>query len=287
MQRRLVGSVFVVAAGLLPALVGGPLFALLMVILGVVALREFSALHRTAPTSGAALCGCAAVVLAGASALYARPLLIPAAFLASILPLITYLPRTGQSGAAETWAWGVAGNVYVATPVFAAITLRQVNGVTTSGEWVTWAQTLAIGWPPAVAGLAWALAVILGTWAGDSAAYLTGRAFGRHKLAPAVSPGKTIEGSLGGLIATAVVSALVFGASGVLPWWSGALVGLVIGVAGQLGDLSESFLKRQAGVKDSGSLIPGHGGMLDRIDALLFAFPAALLAWWLVAGGAW
>lgn len=287
MQRRLVGSVFVVAAGLLPTLVGGPLFALLMVGLGIIALREFGALHSTPAVTSAAICGYTALVLTGAAALYARPLLLPAALLATVMPLVGYLPRTGESGAAEAWAWGVAGNLYVGLPVFAAIILRQVNGVTTSGDWVAWVQTLAIGWPPAPAGLTWALAVVLGTWAGDSAAYLTGRSLGRHKLAPAVSPGKTIEGSVGGLLASAMVSALMFALSGVMPWWSGALIGLVIGAAGQLGDLCESFLKRQAGVKDSGNLIPGHGGMLDRIDALLFAFPAALIAWWLLAGGVW
>jgi phosphatidate cytidylyltransferase len=132
--------------------------------------------------------------------------------------------------------------------------------------------------------MAWVLAVVLSTWAGDSAAYLAGRAFGRHKLAPVVSPGKTIEGALGGLLAAVLVSAAVFGMSGALPIWAGALVGGVIGVCGQIGDLSESFLKRQAGVKDSGNLIPGHGGMLDRVDALLFAFPAALLMYWVAEG---
>jgi len=132
--------------------------------------------------------------------------------------------------------------------------------------------------------MVWVLAVVLSTWAGDSAAYLSGRAFGQHKLAPMVSPGKTIEGAIGGFLAAVLVSAAAFGLSGVLPIWAGALVGAGIGASGQLGDLSESFLKRQAGVKDSGDLIPGHGGMLDRVDALLFAFPTALLLFWITEG---
>jgi phosphatidate cytidylyltransferase len=132
--------------------------------------------------------------------------------------------------------------------------------------------------------MAWVLIVVLATWAGDSAAYLSGRAFGRHKLAPVVSPGKTVEGAIGGLLASVLVGAAVFAVSGVLPVWAGAVAGAGIGVCGQLGDLSESFLKRQAGVKDSGHLIPGHGGMLDRVDALLFAFPAALLMFWIAEG---
>lgn len=112
----------------------------------------------------------------------------------------------------------------------------------------------------------------------DSAQYFAGRAFGRHKLAPVISPKKTIEGSIGGLVA----------ATAVAPWlgslWlpgvpSGrmALAGAVVAAAGMAGDLFESWLKRRAGVKDSGHLIPGHGGILDRIDAFLFAAPVYYL----------
>jgi phosphatidate cytidylyltransferase len=169
----------------------------------------------------------------------------------------------------------------VGLPVYAAIALRQVAGNEVASTWQSLADRFALGWTAAAGGMAWVLAVVLSTWAGDSAAYLAGRTFGRHRLAPAVSPGKTIEGAVGGLLAAVLVSTAVFGVSGALPAWAGALVGAGLGVCGQLGDLSESFLKRQAGVKDSGDLIPGHGGMLDRVDALLFAFPAALLMFWI------
>jgi phosphatidate cytidylyltransferase len=108
----------------------------------------------------------------------------------------------------------------------------------------------------------------------DSAQYFAGRTFGRHKLAPVISPKKTIEGSIGGLVA----------ATAIAPWlgslwlpevpaaWM-AVAGGAIAIAGMAGDLFESWLKRRAGVKDSGNLIPGHGGILDRIDAFLFAAP--------------
>lgn len=287
MQRRLVGSVVVVAAGLLPAMIGGLIFALLMLGLGAVALREFMALrHGIAPPT-ASWCLTAGLALAGVGALLHQPVVLFAAVLVGVLiPLVMFLPLTGSPGSAESWAWGVAGFSYIGLPVFAAVALRQANGQASSPGWQQFAERFAFGWAPAAAGMAWVLAVVLSTWAGDSAAYLAGRTLGRHKLAPVVSPGKTIEGSLGGLLAATAVSAAVFHTSGTLPLWAGALVGLVIGVSGQAGDLSESFLKRQAGVKDSGDLIPGHGGMLDRIDALLFAFPAAWLVYQIAAGGA-
>jgi phosphatidate cytidylyltransferase len=108
----------------------------------------------------------------------------------------------------------------------------------------------------------------------DTAQYYSGRAFGRRPLAPAVSPKKTIEGAIGGFVAGGLVHAVV-GA-----WWMPAMpvglravVGVLIVMLGICGDLFESMLKRSAGVKDSSALIPGHGGVLDRIDALLFAAP--------------
>jgi phosphatidate cytidylyltransferase len=285
MQRRLVGSVVVVAAGLLPALVGGPVFALLMLGIGVVALSEFLNFRRPSAPSMAHGSLYAALVLAAGGALFSRPvLLFLAVLLGMFFPLAFSLRLTQTPGAADTWSWGVAGVCYIGIPMYAAIALRQAAGTGLSSTWQSLADRLALGWAPAAGGMAWVLAVVLSTWAGDSAAYLAGRAFGRRKLAPAVSPGKTVEGALGGLLAATVVSAAVFGVSGGLAVWAGALVGAAIGIFGQLGDLSESFLKRQAGVKDSGDLIPGHGGMLDRVDALLFAFPAALLMFWIAEG---
>lgn len=283
MQRRLVGSVVVVAAGLIPALVGGPVFALLMLGIGIVALKEFLNLGREFVIPETHWSLYVALVSAAAGALLASPvLLFLAVILGAIVPLAMSLKFTHTSGASETWSWGLAGTCYVGLPVFAAITLRQASDGGASSAWQSAADRLALGWAPAGNGLAWVLAVVLSTWASDSAAYLTGRAFGRNKLAPAVSPGKTVEGALGGLLAAILVSGLVFRVSGVLPFWIGTGVGAVIGVSGQIGDLSESFLKRQAGVKDSGDLIPGHGGMLDRVDALLFAFPATLLLFWVI-----
>lgn len=116
------------------------------------------------------------------------------------------------------------------------------------------------------------------TWAGDTAAYFGGKKLGRRRLAPRVSPGKTVEGGLAGL---AGASAAGFVAGFLLDDYAnfpvtpavGAAVGLVLGVAGQVGDLAESLLKREAGFKDSGGLLAGHGGVLDRFDGLFFTIP--------------
>jgi phosphatidate cytidylyltransferase len=121
------------------------------------------------------------------------------------------------------------------------------------------------------------------SWVGDTGAYFTGHRFGRRKLLPAVSPAKTVEGALGGLagaVGTALLAASVPGSiAGAfdLDPLPAVLFGLVIGVVSQLGDLMESYLKREAGVKDAGSLFPGHGGVLDRFDGVLLALPVAYL----------
>jgi phosphatidate cytidylyltransferase len=150
------------------------------------------------------------------------------------------------------------------------------------------------------------LYLMLLVWCGDTAAYYVGRAIGRHKLAPRVSPGKSWEGAAASVVGAVVVGWLLFHFilpiaealrgihllitvrtvssfaswepnANIAPLWLVALFAIAVNVAAQLGDLVESALKRGAGVKDSGTLLPGHGGVLDRIDALLFALPVGLI----------
>ncbi len=123
-------------------------------------------------------------------------------------------------------------------------------------------------------GALWVVLLLSVVWAGDTGAYFAGRAFGRHKLHPKVSPKKTWEGSLGGLLASLGAGALAAGwYLPSFPWSGLALAVLPAAVLGQSGDLCESVLKRSCGVKDSGRVLPGHGGILDRVDALIFAAP--------------
>jgi phosphatidate cytidylyltransferase len=124
-------------------------------------------------------------------------------------------------------------------------------------------------------GPGWLFVTLAIAFLSDTGAYAFGRLWGKHKLYPAVSPGKTWEGSLGGLVG-ANVATLGFGSAFLLPELAvghAVVLGVLGSLAGQVGDLFESMLKRSHGVKDSGNLLPGHGGMLDRVDALLFVGP--------------
>ncbi len=145
-----------------------------------------------------------------------------------------------------------------------------------------WAALVLIhagGDPPGHQGHLWLLAALALVWAADSGAYFAGRHFGKHKLAPRISPNKTWEGLVGGLIAGVAVAVGLGWLAGIdaahLP---GLLVTSVVAVfASVLGDLFESLIKRHAGAKDSGHLIPGHGGVLDRVDGVLAAIPVFAL----------
>jgi len=155
-----------------------------------------------------------------------------------------------------------------------------------------------------VRGWVYVVFTFLAVWVGDTAAMYVGKSMGRHKLAPRISPGKTIEGTLASLVFSVAVcclfahyvpeiaaalerahllidvqASLLIGAPsyGRAPLWIAALLAAIINIAAQVGDLLESALKRGAGIKDSGTMLPGHGGILDRIDALLLALPVAFL----------
>ena len=194
------------------------------------------------------------------------------------------------AGAALGGQWGLSAGLLVSLFLgFSFVLLREPRDPTS----LTRLGLAALGWlyvPWCLShlllfgpdGKAWVFFTLLVVMAGDTGAFYVGRRFGRRRLYERVSPGKTLEGALGGLAGSAAVGA-VFSAF-LLPWGflAGALAGLLVGAVGQVGDLVESMIKRQAGVKDSSGLLPGHGGLLDRLDSLLFALPAAwVLSRWL------
>jgi phosphatidate cytidylyltransferase len=121
------------------------------------------------------------------------------------------------------------------------------------------------------------IGVVVAVVANDVGALAVGSRAGRHHLAPTISPNKTWEGLVGGTVASVVVSVVVLGIVGLTPWDGGSALalGLVVSVVAPIGDLCESMIKRDLGVKDMGSVLPGHGGLLDRFDAMLFCLPAA------------
>jgi phosphatidate cytidylyltransferase len=253
-----------------------------MIALGVIGYREFLQLAANVNPSSSgsyALVGYAVVVALGCAA-YAdgtAVLLLAITLLAVVSPLVLLFPRPLQPGGFLGWSLACTGSLYLGLPIYAAIATRANSGAI-GAPWLTdVAERLSGAWDSAPRGLAWVLTVILSTWVGDSTALLAGRAIGTRKLARMISPNKSQEGALASLIAAMTVGAVSVQGFGLGDWRLGVVAGAVIGIAGQTGDLAESLLKRQAGVKDSGSVVPGHGGVLDRIDALLFAFPAGYL----------
>jgi phosphatidate cytidylyltransferase len=176
------------------------------------------------------------------------PLLLTSAV---ALSLFWLLVRPKKEGAFLGWAWTIAGILYIGWLLSHLVALRGLDD-----------------------GRNWVFLALLATFGSDTAAYFAGRALGKHKLAPSISPGKTWEGTIAGILGAIIISLLF-----TLPWPLGlplgygqaVVLGLLISVFGQLGDLVESLLKRNMGVKDSGKLLPGHGGALDRIDSVVFA----------------
>ena len=162
----------------------------------------------------------------------------------------------------------VLGALYTGGTLSFAVLLRHLPEAMGTVPAQRWEGTLLVLLPLAI------------TWAGDSAAFFVGRSIGKTRLAPRVSPGKTVEGGVGGLVASVaagVAAGFVLDGFGTVPLTplAGGVIGLVLGAAAQVGDLAESLLKREAGVKDSGAILPGHGGVLDRLDALFFTLPLA------------
>jgi phosphatidate cytidylyltransferase len=216
---------------------------------------------------------------------------------AAILPLVAHAQRRGVVTPSVTWAV-LAVLAILAVALVARGPARRpigavavtVLGVVYTGGLLSYAYILryhrftnyALG---AEAGAVLLLLPVLLTWTSDTGGYFVGRSFGRHKLLPSVSPGKTIEGAVGAVVLCAIVAwvymryVLVPYAQLALTPVSAALFGIGVSVAVQIGDLVESLMKREVAVKDSSHLVPGHGGVLDRLDGMLFALP---VAYWLL-----
>ena len=280
MRQRVVSSVAIVVIAVVPLVFGGPVFGALMVALSLAGYAEFRRLSEglLAHQLRRPAVGYFVVLAFGIAALLDANVVLTVSVVAAAVfaPLTFALMHPTEPAAVAAASFDTLGGLYLGLPVYAAISLRETAGPVGSAWLQQLANATAISWPISARGLAWTALVLFAIWIGDSAAYLGGRAFGRRPLAPRISPKKTIEGALAGLIGsmvTALICSQLFGLH--LPPLVAVALGLVLGVAGQLGDLIESLLKRQAGVKDSGAVIPGHGGILDRIDALLLTFPVA------------
>lgn len=199
---------------------------------------------------------------------------IAAGSFASLLWFIAFYGRDGATRGGSFpagFCYLMGGPFYVGFLLAHALMLREITGPVIVSRGLPGLETNVI----ADLGRNWLLFAILVTFATDTGAFVVGRTMGSRPMAPSISPNKTWEGSLGGF-ASAVAAALALGAAFNLgiPAWQQAVIGGVVGVVGQWGDLMESKLKRIADVKDAGSIILGHGGLLDRLDSILFALPA-------------
>lgn len=256
-------------------LAGGVPYLLLVLFGAVVGMVELTGMLRHAGHRPLVPLGVLLVAGLVLTAPIDRPNVVPGLLaVGAVTGLVWLFGRVDESGAIVDWALTLAPALYVGGLLRFAVPLRET---------------------PDGLGLDWVAITLVCTWASDIAAYFVGRAWGRRRLAPKISPGKSVEGALAGLVAAAAVAPLVtpllslvvsgllsLGLPVPLPPAAPSVarlvgLGLVIGVCAPLGDLLESFVKRQCGAKDSGVLIPGHGGILDRIDSLMLAVVGAYL----------
>ena len=283
LTRRVLFAVVAAPLGVLVVFWGGAALAALLAIVSALAAWEFFRIARATGLTpmddiGVALAG---VVPLFVHARYLRLYELPISGMAAIVLVLLAL---------SIWTRGVGGKPLgaVATTVFGVI---YTGGMLSFGyairyhPYVIGDVAVPLGGgrlAVAAGGLLLALPLVL-TWASDIGAYVVGRSLGKRKLIPSVSPGKTVAGAVGALVVTAAVS-WAFARFLLTPFTQlgfvrggAVLFGILVSIAAQVGDLAESLLKREAGVKDSSRIIPGHGGVLDRFDSLLFVLPIAFV----------
>ncbi len=193
-----------------------------------------------------------------------RPGLAGTALIGIVALVALVFPFFGEPGSAALIAAGVVLALAIPSPA----RVWRAGGVLYCGLVVIALMAMrGVGQDGVVAGALLALSV----WLTDSAAFFTGRHIGGAKLSPDISPSKTWSGALGGLVAAVVAGTVFWVAFTPSPWWIGAIMTAVFSLSGQLGDLAESAIKRHFSIKDSGDLIPGHGGLMDRLDSLALA----------------
>jgi phosphatidate cytidylyltransferase len=248
MKQRVITALWGIPLLFLGIWLGHPWFTVLVALVAFLAAREF---YRLAARSGAqplSFFGMlwAILVVLLSPVRFSIPLVLLAGITLSLAGVILFRRRE-KPLACWLWTWG--GILYTGWMLSYYVALRDL-----------------------LDGIEWVLLAVLATFACDTFAFLGGRAWGRHRMAPSISPGKTWEGAVIGFLA-AIATVLIFDQISTLPldYMSALILGSLIGIFAQVGDLAESRLKREAGVKDSGDLLPGHGGILDRADSLIFS----------------
>jgi len=263
LKKRIITSIWFVSLLVVVVWFGGePGFTALMVVFSILAALEFYHMvagSKVSPLSYFGLVWVSLFILSRNSQVISAlepylnaALIIPLLLTTAVIPpLLWLLSRRQKEGAFATWAWTIAGILYIGCLLSHMVALRGLED-----------------------GRNWVFFVLFVTWLSDTAAFFTGRRLGRHKLAPNISPGKTWEGAIGGIGGAIAISILFFTPTPFqlpLAYWQVMPLSIGVSVLGQAGDVVESLLKRNMGAKDSGTLMPGHGGILDRMDSMIFA----------------
>jgi phosphatidate cytidylyltransferase len=283
LKKRIITSVWGIPLLAVIVWLGEPCFTIFVAVWGLLAILEFYRLANLVKATPQIALGIVWTLLFIAARndalldLLNIPLkpdaIIPALLTAgTVISLICLLARKQKLGAFPGWGWMVAGVIYIGWLLGFIVALR---GLGDSRAALTQLDY----------GGKWVFFALLTTFGSDTTSFFVGRAIGKRKLAPSISPGKTWAGAIGGLFGAVAVGLLFLlnhplSLASQLNWWQAVILGLLVSIFGQLGDLVESLLKRNTGVKDSGTLIPGHGGVLDRMDSVVFA--VVVVYYWVI-----
>lgn len=271
MLTRILSGIVGIAIAAAVIQTGGAVFCAAVIALMMIGWHEYAKAFSHAGQPVAYVSGMAAMLLLGGAACTEQSAFFLAAALLAILWVLALSVFRHRSFSVPQAAASVAGIAYVGFTLPHLIFLRM--------PFISWSIHTPLG--EMAMGCVWLWVALIGTWASDTFAYFTGVTLGRHRLCEAISPKKSVEGFVGGLIGTATTVAAL-GAALSWPILPMAALGVAIALLATVGDLVESAIKRYAGIKDSGALIPGHGGVLDRFDSVMFVVPFVYYVTWIV-----
>ncbi len=266
LAKRVISALILIPIVFVAVYYGGIVLFVLVIAAALIAGYEYISMLRHQGLSPSYVYGLLLIALLVTDAQWpTRGLLAVGLALIPLAALATEVFHGNTPGSLHNWALAVAGGIYIGFSLGHCLRLRALDN-----------------------GIYWLALALLGTWICDTAAYFVGRTWGKHSFYPQISPKKTLEGAIAGfavgIIGVMLLAKFLVGLG--LGW--GVLLGVALVLGATYGDLAESVIKRQVGVKDSSQLIPGHGGMLDRADSLMFVFPIVYyLALAFRALGAW